>query len=64
MRPGQASTDEPAVPRADDLANLVALQTMFLTAGACLTMHGLDTFPVWAGIFVVIHLAVSGWIFR
>jgi hypothetical protein len=47
-----------------DLANLVAFPTVLLTTGPFLTVFALDAFPVWAGVLVVVNLAVLRWIFR
>ena len=43
---------------------LVALQTVFLAPSACLTVLRLDALSVWAGVIVVIHLAVRWRVFR
>lgn len=42
----------------DDLANLVTLKAVLLAPGSSLAVFLLDPLPVWAGVLVVVDLAV------
>jgi len=55
---------EPHFPKANGLTDLITFLAMFFAAIPRQAVLGLDSFPVRAGVLIVIHLAVRGWIFR